>query len=87
MNFSMISSKKRGTMVIQEPWPNAFGVNMPLAKWFTLCGGVSKKSHAFEKLSFTIGYDLSGFLINKIKNVISSIRIDITSALSDIMIW
>ena len=28
-NSSTISSKKRGTMVIWEPWLNAFGVNMP----------------------------------------------------------
>lgn len=27
--WCMLSSKKWGTVVIEEPWPNAFGANMP----------------------------------------------------------
>lgn len=29
LDFSMVSPTKRGSMVILELWPNAFGVNMP----------------------------------------------------------
>ena len=33
IDFSMVSSKKQGTMVVYEPWPNAFDVNVPLLSY------------------------------------------------------
>ena len=34
MEFSMLSSKKQGTMIIQEPWRHAFSVHKPSSHGF-----------------------------------------------------
>ena len=44
MDFSKMSYKKRDIMVIKEPWPNAFGVNMSLVS--IIIRGISSKSNA-----------------------------------------
>jgi hypothetical protein len=39
MDFSMLSSKKQGRMVIEEPWLDAFSVNMHLRVLHTMAEG------------------------------------------------